>query len=48
MPGQGIECAWHAFPVPAGLLVTQVYGWLLCPVTAQVLIQGHDNGTCTT
>lgn len=36
---------WHEAPVPAGLEVTQVYGWLLCPSTGRVLIQEHDDGT---
>jgi len=36
---------WHDAPVPAGLPVTQVYGWLLCPVTGRVLIQEQDDGT---
>lgn len=36
---------WHEAPVPAGLEVTQVYGWLLCPPTGRVLIQEHDDGT---
>jgi 8-oxo-dGTP diphosphatase len=34
----------HEAPVPAGLPVTQVCGWLLCPVTGRVLIQEHDDG----
>jgi hypothetical protein len=28
-----VRYVWHEGPVPAGLPVTQVYGWLLCPVT---------------
>jgi 8-oxo-dGTP diphosphatase len=47
MPDQRVEYVWHGSPVPAGLPVTQVYGWLLCPVTGRVLIQEHDDGTCT-
>jgi 8-oxo-dGTP diphosphatase len=39
-----VEFIWHDSPVPAGLPVTQVYGWLLCPVTGRVLIQEHDDG----
>jgi ADP-ribose pyrophosphatase YjhB (NUDIX family) len=35
---------WHETPVPAGLEVTQVYGWLLCPRTGRVLVQ-DDDGT---
>ena len=35
---------WHERPVPAGLEVTQVYGWLLCPRTGRVLVQ-DDDGT---
>jgi 8-oxo-dGTP diphosphatase len=33
------ECFWHEGPVPIGLEVTQVYGYLLCPQTGRVLIQ---------
>lgn len=40
-----VEFVWHDGPVPAGLPVTQVYGWLLCPVTGRVLIQEQDDGT---
>jgi 8-oxo-dGTP diphosphatase len=47
MPDQRVEYVWHGSPVPSGLPVTQVYGWLLCPVTGRVLIQEHDDGTCT-
>jgi len=36
---------WHDGPVPASLPVTQVYGWLICPVTGRVLIQEQDDGT---
>ncbi len=42
----GIRYVWHEGPVPPGLPVTQVYGWLLCPVTGRVLIQEHDDGLC--
>jgi 8-oxo-dGTP diphosphatase len=38
------EFIWHDSPVPAALPVTQVYGWLLCPVTGRVLIQEQDDG----
>jgi len=34
---------WHEHPVPAGLEIRQVYGYLLCPKTVRVLIQ--DVGT---
>jgi hypothetical protein len=39
---QDVRYFWHEAPVPAGLEVTQVYGWLLCPRTGRVLIQ--DDG----
>jgi 8-oxo-dGTP diphosphatase len=39
------QYVWHEGPVPAGLPVTQVYGWLICPVTGRVLIQEQDDGT---
>ena len=42
-----IRYVWHDAAVPAGLPVTQVYGWLLCPVTSRVLIQEQDDGTCS-
>jgi len=45
MDDQPVEYVWHHGPVPAGLTVTQVYGWLLCPVTGRVLIQEQDDGT---
>lgn len=35
---------WHERPVPAGLEVRQVYGYLLCPQTARVLIQDVGEG----
>ena len=38
------EYMWNEAPVPPGLEVTQVYGWLLCPVTGRVLVQEHDDG----
>lgn len=34
-----VEYFWHEAPVPVGLEVTQVYGYLLCPATARVLVQ---------
>jgi 8-oxo-dGTP diphosphatase len=37
-----VQYWWHEAPVPAGLEVTQVYGYLLCPVTCRVLVQ--DDG----
>jgi 8-oxo-dGTP diphosphatase len=40
-----VEYIWHDGPVPAGLPVAQVYGWLLCPATGRVLIQEQDDGT---
>jgi len=40
-----VEYVWHDAPVPAGLTVTQVYGWLLCPATGRVLEQQQDDGT---
>lgn len=33
---------WHEAPVPAGLQITQVYGWLLCPRTGRVLVQDDE------
>src|SRR5271155_1823958 len=39
------EYVWHDGPVPTGLPVAQVYGWLLCPVSGRVLIQPQDDGT---
>jgi hypothetical protein len=35
---------WHEAPVPDGLEITQVYGYLLCPRTGRVLVQ-DDEGT---
>ena len=37
-----VQYWWHEAPVPAGLEVTQVYGYLLCPRTCRVLVQ--DDG----
>jgi 8-oxo-dGTP pyrophosphatase MutT (NUDIX family) len=42
-----IRYVWHDAAVPAGLPVTQVYGWLLCPETGRILIQERDEGTCS-
>ena len=39
-----VEYFWHEAPVPDGLAVTQVYGYLLCPLTGRVLVQ-DDEGT---
>jgi 8-oxo-dGTP diphosphatase len=35
---------WEEAPVPDGLQITQVYGYLLCPKTGRVLVQ-DDEGT---
>jgi hypothetical protein len=40
-----IRYIWHEAPVPAGLPVTQVAGWLLRLVTGRVLMSEHDDGT---
>lgn len=40
-----VRFVWHDAPVPAGLRITQVYGWLLCPATGRVLIQQQPSGT---
>lgn len=39
-----VEYIWHDGPVPPGLPVTQVYGWLICPASGRVLIQEQDDG----
>lgn len=39
-----VEYVGHDGPVPR-LPVTQVYGWLLCPISGRVLIQEQDDGT---
>ncbi len=44
MSESAVEFVWHDAPVPAGLRVSQVYGWLLCPDTGRVLIQVRDDG----
>jgi hypothetical protein len=33
--GDPREYVWNECPVPAGLPVTQVYGWLLYPATGR-------------
>jgi 8-oxo-dGTP pyrophosphatase MutT (NUDIX family) len=43
-PVPDVEYFWHEAPVPDGLEVTQVYGYLLCPLTGRVLVQ-DDDGT---
>lgn len=43
-PDSEVRYFWHEAPVPPELELTQVYGWLLCPRTARVLIQ-EDEGT---
>lgn len=45
MTEPAVEFIWHDSPVPAGLRVTQVYGWLLCRDTGRVLVQEQDDGT---
>jgi 8-oxo-dGTP diphosphatase len=35
----GVRYLWHEAPVPSGLVITQVYGYLLCPRTSRVLVQ---------
>jgi 8-oxo-dGTP diphosphatase len=35
---------WHEAPVPDGLEITQVYGYLLCSQTGRVLVR-DDEGT---
>jgi 8-oxo-dGTP diphosphatase len=37
-----VSYAWHEAPVPPVLEITQVYGYLLCPDTARVLVQDDD------
>jgi 8-oxo-dGTP pyrophosphatase MutT (NUDIX family) len=37
-----VRYLWHEAPVPAGLEVTQVYGYLICPATGRVLVQDDD------
>ena len=41
-PISGVRYLWHEVPVPPGLVITQVYGYLLCARTARVLVQ--DDG----
>jgi 8-oxo-dGTP diphosphatase len=38
----GVRYVWRAEPVPAHLVVTQVYGFLFCPDTSRVLLQEDD------
>jgi 8-oxo-dGTP diphosphatase len=38
----GVRYLWHEVPVPSGLVITQVYGYLLCPRTARVLVQDDE------
>lgn len=33
---------WREAPVPPGPLITQVYGYLLCPLTGRVLVQDDE------
>lgn len=33
---------WREAPVPPGLEITQVYGYLICPQTVRVLLQDDD------
>jgi 8-oxo-dGTP diphosphatase len=37
-----VQYWWHEAPVPPYLEITQVYGYLLCPVTCRVLVQDDD------
>jgi 8-oxo-dGTP diphosphatase len=37
-----VEYVWREAPVPDRLKITQVYGYLLCPTTARVLVQDDD------
>ncbi|HEX9539901.1 MAG TPA: hypothetical protein VGA04_17215 [Streptosporangiaceae bacterium] len=39
---EDVSYVWHEAAVPPVLEITQVYGYLLCPVTARVLIQDND------
>jgi hypothetical protein len=38
----GVRYLWHEVPVPSGLVITQVYGYLLCPRTGRVLVQDDE------
>jgi 8-oxo-dGTP diphosphatase len=38
----GVRYWWHEAPVPPGLEITQVYGYLLCPRTGRVLVQDDE------
>jgi NUDIX domain len=37
-----VRYVWYETPVPPGLEITQVYRYLICPQTAQVLVQDDD------
>ncbi len=37
-----VRYVWHEAPVPPGLEITQVYGYLICAQTARVLVQDDD------
>lgn len=39
----GVRYLWHEVPVPSGLVITQVYGYLLCPRTGRVLVQEDED-----
>ena len=38
----GVRYLWHEVPVPSGVVITQVYGYLLCPRTSRVLVQDDE------
>jgi 8-oxo-dGTP diphosphatase len=37
-----VRYVWHETPVPAGLEITQVYGYLVCRRTVRVLVQDDE------
>jgi 8-oxo-dGTP diphosphatase len=37
-----VSYLWHEAPVPAGMEIAKVYGFLICPGTARILVQEHD------
>jgi 8-oxo-dGTP diphosphatase len=37
-----VRYVWHEVPVPPGLVIAQVYGYLLCPRTRRVLVQDDE------
>lgn len=39
-----VSYLWHEAPVPGGLEIAKVYGFLVCPGTARILVQ-EDNGS---